>query len=546
MRFSEETGYGTDQPTSFADGQRLGQKNEHGENVSAQPNTGPASYYSLDNKEGFWKLNRGEAIFSESVWDYSGLNIRYYPLLIGIGVGGGTGNAPAIKAETLPNGAPGTPYSKTLTAIGDIPITWSLDGGTELPAGLSLDEKTGIIAGTPTKPEVSTFTVKAENPAGYGTRQFSITIATDIPFITTDKLPSGMVGTAYNRTLAAIATGGITWSIESGALPAGLSLAENGTISGTPTTKGTSSFTVKAANSAGSDTKEFSITIISLIEMVKIKSGTFTMGSPTTESNRAENESQHPVTLTQGFYIGKYPVTQAQYQDVTGGTPSFFTNPVSPETSTANRPVERVSWYNAIIFCNRLSMLAGLSPAYEMQTEANTSVWSTDPGTWGGHPTTRFDDRWNAVRMVSNSTGYRLPTEAQWEYACRAGTTTAYNLGNNWSGDWGWYGGSSEGNSGGRTHTVGDKMPNEWGLYDMHGNVDELCWDWFGNYNVDHQTDPTGPASGNNARVTRGGSWNTSVTYVRFLRSAYRGTARPSFTSNTQGFRLVRPDTNEG
>jgi formylglycine-generating enzyme required for sulfatase activity len=240
------------------------------------------------------------------------------------------------------------------------------------------------------------------------------------------------------------------------------------------------------------------------------------MGSPSTEPNRESNETQHSVTLTQGFYMGKYQVTQAQYREVMGTNPSNFNG--------NNLPVEQVSWYNTLVFCNKLSMKEGLSPAYSISG-------STDPAVWGTVPTSS-NTTWNAVTIVASSTGYRLPTEAQWEYACRAGATTAYNTGAI-SDNTGWY----TSNSGSRTHTVGEKPANAWGLHDMHGNVYEWCWDWYGTYASGAQTDPTGAVSGPN-RVLRGGSWYVSG---QALRSAYRNNYYPNFRYLNYGFRLSRP-----
>jgi formylglycine-generating enzyme required for sulfatase activity len=250
--------------------------------------------------------------------------------------------------------------------------------------------------------------------------------------------------------------------------------------------------------------------------MVRINGGTFTMGSPASEPQRRDNETQHQVTVS-SFYMGKYPVTQKEYQQVMGTNPSNWKGD--------NLPVEKVSWYDALVFCNKLSMREGLSPAYRING-------STDPAAWGTVPTSG-NATWNAVAIVAGSNGYRLPTEAQWEYACRAGTTTAYNTGANISDITGWY----SANSGSRTHPVGQKSANRWGLYDMHGNVFEWCWDWYGAYASGAQTDPGGAVSGSN-RVDRGGSWGSDG---RGLRSAYRDNYIPGDRYFSIGFRLVCP-----
>jgi len=265
------------------------------------------------------------------------------------------------------------------------------------------------------------------------------------------------------------------------------------------------------------------------IEMVSIPAGTFTMGSPSTESGSYSNERpQHSVTLS-GFYMGKYQVTQEQYQAVMGSNPSYFKTAVTGESGTPGKlPVEQVSWYDALVFCNKLSIKEGLSPAYSINSKTN-------PADWGAVPTSYDDPKrttWDAVVIVDGSTGYRLPTEAQWEYACRAGTTTAYNTGDTISDNTGWYD-----NNSGKTHQVGLKPANAWGLYDMHGNLWEWCWDWYGTYPSTSQTDPTGAVSGT-LRVNRGGYWNNAATY---LRSAYRNGNYPYDSNSSIGLRIVRP-----
>jgi formylglycine-generating enzyme required for sulfatase activity len=228
--------------------------------------------------------------------------------------------------------------------------------------------------------------------------------------------------------------------------------------------------------------------------MVLIKGGTFMMGSPADEPEHWDNEDpQHKVTLS-SFYMGKFQVMQAEYELVMGVNLSYNIGP--------SLPVENVSWYDAIEYCNRLSLLEGLPPAYTIN---GTNV------TW---------DR--------NTNGYRLPTEAEWEYACRAGTTTPYHTGNTIT--------KRQANfDGNEIEPVGSYAPNAWGLHDMHGNVWEWCWDWHGSYSRGVKIDPIGASSGSR-RVARGGSWRSIAENVR---SAYRADYTPSYMNDCNGFRLV-------
>ncbi|MDR2095402.1 MAG: SUMF1/EgtB/PvdO family nonheme iron enzyme [Treponema sp.] len=248
-------------------------------------------------------------------------------------------------------------------------------------------------------------------------------------------------------------------------------------------------------------------------EFVRIPSGSFLMGSPASEAGRWDGEGpQHSVTVG-GFFISKYEVTQKEWKAVMRSNPSYFKGD--------DLPVENVSWYDAIEYCNKRSVKEGLTPAY---TRNGDSVM------------------WNR-----NANGYRLPTEAEWEYACRAGTAGPFSTGNNittgqanYNGNYP-YNENVQGEYREKTWNVGSGAANAWGLYDMHGNVWEWCWDRYGSYDGKAQTDPAGPsdpASSDADRVERGGGWSA---YAQYLRSANRNYYTPSGRVGNLGFRLVRP-----
>jgi formylglycine-generating enzyme required for sulfatase activity len=241
--------------------------------------------------------------------------------------------------------------------------------------------------------------------------------------------------------------------------------------------------------------------------MVYIEGGTFSMGSPASEDERDIDELLHQVDVS-SFFIGKYEVTQNEYNKIMKENPCNFKG--------EKLPVESISWYKAIEFCNKLSISRGLNPAYML--DGTSVMWD------------------------KNADGYRLPTEAEWEYACRAGTDTPFNTGGNITTEQANYDGNypySDNDKGAflkTTMPVGSYPANAWGLYDMHGNVFEWCWDWHANYVRDRQADPTGPASGT-FHIIRGGSW---VNGGRALRSACRGIFISGDGNERIGFRLAR------
>ena len=216
------------------------------------------------------------------------------------------------------------------------------------------------------------------------------------------------------------------------------------------------------------------------MEMVYVAPGSFTMGSPVGQD---DDQTPHRVTLTKGYWLGKYEVTQRQWRSVMGDNPSRFDGD--------DHPVGNVSWDDCQKFIGKVSAAA----RQQLGGEA------------------------------------RLPTEAEWEYACRAGTTGPYG-GTGLLDDMGWYWSNNESER--KTHPVGAKAPNAWGFYDMHGNVWEWCQDWYDAYPSGSATDPKGPASGG-SRVLRGGGW---VNDARYCRSAYRYWYSPAYRKWCYGFRL--------
>jgi len=258
---------------------------------------------------------------------------------------------------------------------------------------------------------------------------------------------------------------------------------------------------------------------------VRIQGGTFQMGSP--PGAWASTDDERPVrnVTVSGFYMSRFPVTQGEWREIMGTTVrqqrdiAYRDQGWDPGISGEgdDHPMHNVSWFEAVEFANRLSLRAGLTPAY-------TISWTWDGGS---HVQT--------VSWNRNANGYRLPTEAEWEFAARGGMACRGNFtfsGSNAVGEVAWY----SGNSGGRTHEVGTRRPNALGLYDMSGNVSEWVYDRSGAYPNTAQTNPAGPAAGD-FRMTRGGCWSNAPGRAR---SATRGAGAPGNRYENLGFRVVR------
>ena len=249
--------------------------------------------------------------------------------------------------------------------------------------------------------------------------------------------------------------------------------------------------------------------------MVRIAGGTFQMGGTL-------DNLEHPVhrVKVSAFYMDATDVTQGSFRQLMGYNPSF-------RVGDRMRPVEMVTWFDAVLYCNARSRHYGKDTVYSYSSVKRDSIWCTELAD---------------VKADFSRNGYRLPTEAEWEYACRAGSTTDYYWGRNCppytpadtlavDSNAVWWHNSPLG-----TQPVANKKPNALGLYDMIGNVFQWCNDWFGNYSFDSQIDPRGPSTGS-FRMLRGGSWRQGD---RPLRSAYRNNNFPSVMNHNYGFRCVR------
>jgi formylglycine-generating enzyme required for sulfatase activity len=284
---------------------------------------------------------------------------------------------------------------------------------------------------------------------------------------------------------------------------------------------------ITAQNNTGSSQGCMEYSFVTMIppipEMVLVPSGTIRLGGqpPVT-----------PVTIDT-FYMGKYEVTQKQWREVmNGNTNGISATPSSFSACGEDCPVEQVSWYDILVFCNRFSIQEGRMPVYRING-------NTNPNTWGQVPTSS-NTTWNSVAANWAASGYRLPTEAEWEYAARgasndpdfiwAGTNVESELVN-----YTWY---SANNSPSGTKIVGQKLPNTLGFHDMSGNVAERCWDWLGGSFPTSPNNPRGPSTGS-WRMGRGAWWFDVATNCSVSARNISGSNPPQNRVNGLGFRLA-------
>ncbi|MCB5250254.1 MAG: SUMF1/EgtB/PvdO family nonheme iron enzyme [Candidatus Cloacimonadales bacterium] len=367
-----------------------------------------------------------------------------------------------------------------------------------------------------------TTTIKAKafkdgwNPSATATATFNITVA-GVVATPTFNPPAGEYSVPQSISLYCTTPGVAVYYTTDNSEPTQSSTQFTSPILVSTTT------TIKAKafkdgwNPSATASATYTINVVAPEGMVYVQGGTFTMG---TNQLSLYEQPIHSVTVS-SIFMAKYETTQNEWKEIMEGNPNGIATWPSYNNEIANIPVERVTWYQTFVFLNRKSIQENLTPCYSKNGVTDPDQWGTDLGT-------EFTCNWQA-------NGYRLPTEAEWEFAARGGVEFTQYLpyaGSIYPDGVAWY----NNNSDGKTHAVGQKTPNELGLYDMSGNVDEWCWDWFALYQSGDQMNPIGPSTGTN-RITRGGAfyWGENQAQIR-----KRNNSAPGTPMKYIGFRYVR------
>jgi formylglycine-generating enzyme required for sulfatase activity/uncharacterized protein YjdB len=479
--------------------------------------------------------------------------------------------------------APGSTANLIATVLteyaSDKTVRWSTDNaavadvaakGTDYP-----DYLTGVVTGNGRGTANITVT-SDDNPAWSATCLVSVVSPGDVASLTLNKHTLSLVsGDAETLVATRLPTTADNKTVSWVSSNEGTATVVNGKV--TALAVGSTTITV-TSNGDTTLTETCAVNVVAsapaIADFKWIPPGTFSMGSPDGEAGRNNNEgyreTEHQVTLSKGFYMGETEVTQGQYEAVMGAAMNDSQYPKADSPYLSRKmafPVENVNWHEAIFYCNARSIKEGLTPAYtiykanapnadelEFFASGNPWVvsnwedipanWSTNPADWGAVPydNTYASRRWGLARMVEGADGYRLPTEAEWEYACRANANpkTPWNTGTSLTSEQAKF-------SSALTGPVPVKMyqPNAWGLYDMHGNVAEWVFDWMADYPGGSQTDPSQGMFGFMAKRVRGGSFGHGTGNLRSASRAAESHFMPAYVQGQNlyslyGFRVVR------